>query len=84
MQRSLLRFENAIKSEATRKTYTYQLQKFLEWAKIPEADGLIQLNDSEISTLLEDYLFYQKTRLSPNSIPLLFSHFKHQKMENLL
>ncbi|MGI0008006.1 MAG: tyrosine-type recombinase/integrase [Nitrosopumilaceae archaeon] len=73
MQRSLLRFENAIKSESTRKSYRYQLQKFLEWAKIPEADGLLQLSDSDLELLLEDYLFYKKTRISPNSIPLIFS-----------
>jgi len=73
MQRSILRFENAIKSEATRKSYRYQLRKLLEWAKIPEADGLLQLKDSDLQILLEDYLFYQKTRVSPNSIPLIFS-----------
>ncbi|MGQ0794874.1 MAG: tyrosine-type recombinase/integrase [Nitrosopumilaceae archaeon] len=73
MQRSLLRFENAIKSESTRKSYRYQLQKFLGWAKVPEADGLLKLSDSDLELLLEDYLFYKKTRISPNSIPLIFS-----------
>ena len=73
MQRSLLRFENAIKSEATRKTYRYHLKKFLEWAKISEPDALLLMKDSDLQVLLEDYLFYQKSKVSPNSIPQHFS-----------
>jgi len=43
VQRSLLKFENAIKSAATRKLYNHYMKKFLEWAKIKDADGLLQL-----------------------------------------
>ena len=68
MQRSLLLFEGAIKTEATRKHYLYYLRKFLEWAKIKDLDGLLQLKDSYLQQMIEDYLFYQKKRVSPNSI----------------
>lgn len=73
MQRSLLKFENAIKSEETKKLYNYYLKKFLEWCKIPSHDGLLQLKDSFLQEILEDYLFYQKNRISPNSIPPIFA-----------
>ena len=73
MQRSLLVFENAIKSEATRKQYLYQLEKFRNWAGIKDYDSLLEAPDKEIQTLLEDYLFYLKKRLSPNTIPPVFA-----------
>jgi len=68
MQRSLLLFEGAIKTEATRKYYLYYLRKFLDWVKIKDADGLLQLKDNYLQQLVEDYLFYQKKQVSPNSI----------------
>lgn len=68
MQRSLLRFHNAIKSEATRGRYHYRLNKFLEYVKLKEPDDLLQLKDSFLQELVEDYLFYLKKTVSPNSI----------------
>jgi len=73
MQRSLLLFESAIKTEATRRMYLYHLKKFLEWAKIPDPDGLLQLKDSHLQSLMEDYLLYIKKRVSPNSIAAMFA-----------
>ncbi|MGB6463675.1 MAG: hypothetical protein WBF38_05575 [Nitrosotalea sp.] len=68
MQRSLLRFHHAIKSEATRGRYQYRLDKFLEFVKLKEADDLLQLKESFLQELTEDYLFYLKNAVSPNSI----------------
>src|SRR3990172_10060973 len=73
MERSMLRFENAIKSEQTRKIYNYYLRKFLEFSKIRNTQGLLQLKDEFLQQILEDYLFYLKKRISPNSIPPHFS-----------
>lgn len=73
MERSILRFENAIKSEHTRKIYNYYLRKFVEFAKISAPDGLLQLKNEVLQEILEDYLFYLKKRLSPNSIPPYFA-----------
>ena len=73
MQRSFLLFESAIKTEATRRMYLYHLKKFLEWAKIPDPDGLLQLKDSYLQSLLEDYLLYIRKRVSPNSIAAMFA-----------
>ena len=73
MQRSLLKYENAIKSEHTKRVYNHYLTKFLEWSKIKDPDGLLQLKDSFLQELLEDYLFYLKPKLSPNTIPAVFA-----------
>lgn len=71
--RSLAIFESAIKSDASRKTYRYHLRKFLEFAKVPDTDTLLQLKDDDLQELVEDYLLYQRHRVSPNTIPSTFS-----------
>lgn len=73
MQRSLLKFEEAIKSEETKKLYKNHLKSFLSFTKIKDPDGLLQLKDTFIQELLEDYLFSLKKRLNPNSIPQRFA-----------
>jgi len=73
MQRCLLLFENAIKSDATRKLYVYYLNRFLKWAKLPHAGALLQLKDSHLQELLEDYVIDLRKRISPNSIPPIFA-----------
>ena len=55
-QRSVLLFEQTIKSKATLKNYTYQLNKFREWSKIKNYDGLLQAPQKQIQELLEDYV----------------------------
>lgn len=72
-QRSLLLFEQAIKSEATLKNYKYQLEKFRTWAKVKSYNGLLEASRKEIQELLEDYVMYLKKNISPNSIPIYFS-----------
>ncbi len=64
----MLVFDNAIKSEATRKAYHYALRKFCEWAKISTPEGLLQLKTDFLQQILEDYLFHMKKRLSTSSI----------------
>lgn len=72
-QRSMLMFEQAIKSEATKKAYLYQLTKFREWTEIKTFDGLMQAPQKDIQILLEDYVMYLKKTVSPNSIPIYFA-----------
>lgn len=73
MQRALLRFDNAVKSDATREKYNYYLNRFLKYAKINRAEGLLQLKDEFLQRLLEDYLFHLKKCMGPNSIPPHFA-----------
>jgi len=73
MQRSILLFEEAIKTEATRKAYHYQLEQFLKWTKIKNFDSLLQADDKSIQILLEDYAMHLKKKVSPNSVPIYFA-----------
>jgi len=73
MQRSLLVFENAIKSVETKKQYLYQLEKFRRWTGIKDYDSMLEGPDNKIQILLEDYLFHLKKTLSPNTIPPVFA-----------
>ena len=72
-QRSIRLFENAIKSEITRKGYRYQLDKFLEWSKIKDFDSLLEAPEKNIQELLEDYIMYLKKKVSPNTVPVYFA-----------
>ena len=72
-QRSILLFEEAIKSPATKKMYLYQIEKFRTWSKIKDFDSLLQAPIKNIQELLEDYVFYMKRDVSPNSIPVYFA-----------
>ncbi len=72
-QRSMLLFEQAIKTEATKKAYKYQLTKFKEWAKIKNFNGLLEAPQKDIQVMLEDYVMYLKKTISPNSIPIYFA-----------
>ena len=38
----MLLFEQAIKSEATKTAYKYHIEKFRDWTKIKNYDGLLQ------------------------------------------
>jgi len=73
MQRSLIIFEEAIKTEATRKAYLYQLEQFRKWTKIKDFDSLLQAPQKNIQELLEDYVMHLKKKVSPNSVPIYFA-----------
>ena len=73
MQRCLLVFESAINTEATKKAYFYQLEKFMKWSKTENPDLLLKLPDSQLQIRIEDYLFYKKKLVSPNTIPMVFN-----------
>ncbi len=73
MQRSLTIFEGAIKTEATREAYLYQLEKFRQWTKIKDFDSLLQAPQKNIQELLEDYVMYLKKKVSPNSVPIYYA-----------
>ena len=68
-QRAMLLFEQALKSEATKKAYKYQVDNYRIWTKIKSFDGLLQAPPKDIQILLEDYVMYLKKTVSPNSVP---------------
>ncbi len=67
MGKSMLVFEKYVKSEATRQMYQYQFARFLKWAKISDSDGLLQLKESYLQEIVEEYILHLRTKLSPNS-----------------
>ena len=75
-QRALLIFEQAIKSEQTKKVYKYHLNKFKKWSNVKNFDGLLQAPQNDIQVLVEDYVMHLKRSVSPNTIPTYFSPIK--------
>ena len=75
--RSILLFEESIKSKYTRKNYFGHLHHFRIFAKAPSIDDLASTPSSKIQNLLEDYLIQLKRGTNPNSIPSKFQGIKH-------
>lgn len=69
MQRSLLLFENAIKSKSTHKQYLYYLGKFLKFYHLKDYDSLALLDTGKLQVMVEDYVMDLKKRVNPNSVP---------------
>jgi len=68
MQRSLLLFENSIKTDATRKMYLYFLDNFRNFYKLQSYDSIIAIGESELQIMVEDYVMMLKKRIGANSM----------------
>ena len=55
-QRSLLIFEQTIKSEKTRKNYIDHLDRFLNFTKIKDYDSLLKIEQEQLQQIIEDYV----------------------------
>lgn len=69
MQRSLLIFENSIKSEETRKLYKRSTDKFIEFYKLRDYDSVLKIPIEKLQIMVEDYVMDLKKRVGPNTIP---------------
>jgi len=67
-QRSLLIFQNSLRSKNSVKTYTYLLQNFMKFYKIPDYDSVVNIEKKKLQTMVEDYVMLLKDQISPNSI----------------
>jgi len=72
MQRSLLIFENSLKSKETRKTYLFYVNDFISQFDLKDYDDLASTPQDKLQIMMEDYVMYLKKKLSPNiiSIPI--------------
>ena len=70
--RCLVLFEASCKSEATKQSYLYELEKFVRWSN-KDYDALLFLEKTELTDLLVDYALYLKQRVSANSMPIYFA-----------
>jgi len=77
MQRSLLLFEQGVKSPKTLEDYRKHLERFLKYVKIKDYDSLISMPSGQIQDLIIDYLLYLKKNLSPNSVGTYLKGVRH-------
>lgn len=75
--RSIIRFEQGIKSRQTRNNYRDHLKKFKIFANFESYDSLLTRPVEEIQTMVEDYLIYLKETRHPNSVPILMLGLRH-------
>jgi integrase/recombinase XerD len=65
--RALHIFESSIKSPYSRKQYKYQLDRFVVYYKLRDYDSILKIEPKQLQIMLEDYVLYLRTKLSPNS-----------------
>lgn len=68
-QRSLLLFENGIKSEATKVEYLKNLNRFKGFFKLKDYDSILGISEKKLQEMVEDYVMDLKNKISPNTIP---------------
>ncbi|MGI0073554.1 MAG: hypothetical protein ACREA3_07060 [Nitrosotalea sp.] len=75
--RSMVLFNESIKSKATHGTYMFGLERFRAFYKLKSFDGILTIEPKKLQIMVEDYVFDLKKRVSPNSIPYLrgLEHF---------
>jgi integrase/recombinase XerD len=76
-ERSILRFEQGIKSKQTLNNYRDHLKHFKNFANFENFDSLLSKPVEEIQTMVEDYLIYIKDNRHPNSVPILMLDVRH-------
>jgi len=76
-ERSIIRFEQGIKSKQTLNNYRDHLKHFKNFAKFDNFDSLITKTIEEIQTMVEDYLIHIKENRHPNSVPILMLGVRH-------
>jgi site-specific recombinase XerD len=76
MQRSLLIFENSLKSEGTRRMYIYHLNRFMKFFEIKSYDDLTNSESSQLQIMVEDYIMHLNKQISPNSLNVPISAIK--------
>lgn len=68
-QRSLLLFENSIKSKATLKEYLKCLDRFQKIYHLKDYDSILSIEPKKLQEMIEDYVMDIKHKISPNTIP---------------
>jgi len=62
MQKSIIMFHSAIKSEQTKKLYTFTLDKFREYFIIKDYDSLVSIKPKKTQEMIEDYVLYLRSK----------------------
>ena len=67
-QRSIIVFDHAISSQATKKSYFYQLKRFKEFYKIRDYDSLIAIEPKKLQVMIEDFIMNRSSKLESGSL----------------
>ena len=76
MQRSLLIFENSIKSPASLRTYIYYVNDFISHFDLKDYDDLANTPQDKLQIMMEDYVMHLKKKINPNTISVPVSAMK--------
>ena len=76
MERSLLLFENSVKSKITFREYLKRLEKFRKFCNAGSFDSLSRIEPANLQEMLEDHIMLRKKQINPNSIPVEFFAIK--------
>ena len=76
-QRSMLLFEQTIKSKYTLRNYQDHLKRFLKFTKLRDYDSLLKSSKDDIQIMIEDYVMDLKKTVSPNSVDTMIRGVKH-------
>ena len=69
MQRSLLLFENSIRSKESKKQYVWYLNWFKNFYKLKDSDSMAGMEPKQVQIMVEDYVMDLKKKVNPNSVP---------------
>ena len=72
MERSLLLFQNSLKSEKSFVTYFKNLDFFRKFVGSEDFDSITRISQEKLQVFLEDYVMSLKGRISPNTIPTYY------------
>ena len=75
--RSMLLFEQGIKTKKTLENYTRHLNQFLKFSKIKNFDSLVKVEQKQLQDMIVDYIIYLKKTVSPNSIRTMLQGVRH-------
>ncbi len=76
-QRSLLLFEQSIKSKWTLRNYKKHLARFLDFVKIKDSDSLLQIPSDDLQVMIEDYVIHMKKTVNANSVSTMMLGIRH-------
>jgi integrase/recombinase XerD len=65
---SRILFEESIKSKKSLETYTWYIQKFVDYYKLKDFDSILKIPKNEIQDMVLTYVIHTKKRVSPNSV----------------
>lgn len=75
-QQSLIMFQESLRSEHTRKTYTKLVGMFRDYHNIQDFDSILNVEQSDLQKMVETYVIHIKKNINPNTIPTYVNPIK--------